>query len=191
MVMPEVERIRSFIAVELAESVRAAIGTLQGQLAGAGADVRWVGAGGMHVTLKFLGSVDAPRLERVHACVAAALAGQPALHVRARGVGAFPSLRRPSVLWVGLQAEGLAALARRIDTAVTGLGFAPEARAFTPHVTLGRMKSLRGWDALHAQLAAHLDDDFGDSAIGAVTIFRSTLRPAGSLYTVLWTISLN
>lgn len=189
--MPEVERIRSFIAVELAESVRAAIGTVQRELAGVNADVRWVRADGMHVTFKFLGAVEAPRLARVHAALAAALQARPALHVRAHGLGAFPSLRRPRVLWVGLQAEGLTALAARIDAAVAPLGFAPEARAFTPHVTLGRMNSLRGWGALEARFAAHLHDDFGSSDIGAVSIFRSTLRPTGSIYTVLWTISLN
>jgi len=189
--MPEAERIRSFIAVELAESVRAAIGTLQRGLAGVAADVRWVRTEAMHVTLKFLGAVEAPRLERVHAAVAAALAAQPSLHLRAHGVGAFPSLRRPRVLWVGLQAEGLVGLAARVDAALTPLGFAPEARPFAPHVTLGRVNSLRGWDALEARLGAHLDDDFGDSDLDAVTIFRSTLRPTGSIYTVLWTISLN
>jgi len=189
--MPEAERIRSFIAVDLAESVRAAISALQRDLAGAGADVRWVRSEGMHVTLKFLGAVEAPRLERVYAAVATALGAEPALHVRARGVGAFPSLRRPRVLWVGLHGDGLAALAARVDAAVIPLGFTPEDRGFTPHVTLGRVNSRRGWETLHGRIAAHLDADFGDSDIDAVTIFRSTLRPAGSVYTVLWKISLN
>jgi 2'-5' RNA ligase len=190
MVTPERERMRSFIAVDLAEPVRAAIGTLQRELAAVHADVRWVRTEGMHVTLKFLGAVEAPRLERVHVAVGAALQAQPALHVQARGVGGFPSLRRPRVLWVGLQAEGLVDLAARVDAAVTSLGFEAEPRAFTPHVTLGRVTSLRGWEPLEAQLKGHLDDDFGGSDVDAVTIYRSTLRPTGAVYTALWTIAL-
>jgi 2'-5' RNA ligase len=189
--MSETERIRSFIAIDLAEPVRAAIGALQRELAGMQADIRWMRVEGMHVTLKFLGAVDAPRLDAVHATVKTALHAQPALHVRAHGVGAFPSLRRPRVLWVGLQADGLVELAARADAAVTPLGFEPEKRAFTPHVTLGRVNTLRRWPALEAQLAGHLDDDFGSSDIDAVTIYRSTLRPTGAVYTPLWTMSLN
>ena len=188
--MPEAPRIRSFIAIDLAEPVRAAIGALQHELAGAKADVRWMRAEGMHVTLKFLGAVDAPRLDAIHAAVESALQNQPALHVRARGVGAFPSLRRPRVLWVGLQAEGLVELAARVDAAVTPLGFESERRPFTPHVTVGRVNSLRGWASLETQFTAHLDDAFGGSDIDAVTIYRSTLRPAGSVYTPLWTMPL-
>jgi len=189
--MSETERIRSFIAIDLAEPVRAAIASLQRELARANADVRWVRREGMHVTLKFLGAVEAPRLERVHEAVETALHTQPALHVRAHGVGAFPSLRRPRVLWVGLEAEGLVELAAQIDAAVTPLGFEPEKRSFTPHATLGRVNSLRRWAALEAQLATHIDDDFGSSDVDAVTIYRSTLRPTGSIYTPLWTMSLN
>jgi 2'-5' RNA ligase len=189
--LSETERIRSFIAIDLAEPVRAAIASLQRELARANADVRWVRVEGMHVTLKFLGAVDAPRLDRVHAAVATTLHLQPALPIRAHGVGAFPSLHRPRVLWVGLQSEGLVELAARIDAAVTPLGFEPEQRPFTPHATLGRVNSLRRWAALEAQLATHIDDDFGRSDVDAVRIYRSTLRPTGSIYTPLWTMSLN
>src|SRR5262249_49281409 len=119
--MPEAERIRSFIALELAEPVRAAIGALQRELAATPADVRWVRAEGLHVTLKFLGAVESPHLERVHAAMDGALYNQPTLHVNARGVGAFPSLRRPRVLWIGLEGKGLVELAAAVDAALTPL----------------------------------------------------------------------
>jgi RNA 2',3'-cyclic 3'-phosphodiesterase len=191
MGMSEAERIRSFIAIDLAEPVRAAIATLQRELAGTNADVRWVRTESMHVTLRFLGAVEAERLNRVHAAVAAALQAQPPLDVRAHGVGAFPSLRRPRVLWAGLQSAGLVELAACVDATTTALGFAPELRAFTPHITLGRVNSQRGWGPLETQLTSHLDDDFGASTIEAVTIYRSTLRPTGAIYTPLWTMTLN
>jgi 2'-5' RNA ligase len=182
--------IRSFVAVDLAAPVRHAVAELQSALARVKADVRWVRAEGLHVTLKFLGSVEAARLERVHEALAVAVADKPALHVRVRDLGAFPGWRRPRVVWVGLQGEGLAELARSIDAALVALDFERERRAFTAHLTLGRVNSLRGWQRLEEVCKAHLDDNFGESEINAVTIYRSTLQRGGAVYTALWTIPL-
>ncbi len=184
-------KIRSFIAVDLSAAVRAALGRLLDELRALKCDVRWVRVEGMHVTLKFLGWVDVTRLAQVHDSVAAAVASEPALRVRARGLGAFPGWRRPRVLWVGLEGDGLPALARVVETAVNGLGFEPERRAFTPHITLGRVGGMRGWSRVEEVFKTHLSDDFGESLIDAVTIYRSTLRPQGAVYTPLWTISLS
>src|SRR5512139_1568460 len=145
MLAPEDAKIRSFIAVDLDASVQAALRRLLAQCAELRCEVRWVRAAGLHVTLKFLGWVAPARLEQVHATLSTAVAEQPPLPVRARGLGAFPSWRRPRVLWVGLEAEGLAALAARVDEAMSRLGFEPEKRAFTPHITLGRVHGMRGW----------------------------------------------
>jgi 2'-5' RNA ligase len=182
--------IRSFVAVDLDAPVRRAVSDLQGALRRTNADVRWVRPEGLHVTLKFLGAVDPARLERVHAALAADLRDQPALHVSVRGLGAFPTWRRPRVVWIGLHGEGVAALAARIDATLAPLGFAPEQRAFTPHLTLARVNSPRGWPRLEEACKAHLDDDFGASDIGAVTIYRSTLQRGGAVYAPLWTIAL-
>jgi len=185
------EGIRSFIAVDLQAPVREAVGALQARLARLKADVRWVRPTGMHVTLKFLGPVEPARLERVHTNVVAAVRGRPALQLRVHGLGAFPSWRRPRVLWVGLEGDGLVGLAAAIDTAVQPLDFEPEQRGFTPHVTLGRVNSLRGWPHLEELVKTHLDDDFGVSTVSAVIIYRSTLRPEGAVYAPLWTIPLS
>ncbi len=190
MCPPEAERIRSFIAVDLAAPVRTALRRLIDELARPKADIRWVRAEGLHITLKFLGWVEAARLEKVHAALAAAIADQAALQLRAHGLGAFPSLRRPRVLWVGLEGAGLAELAARVEAAMVRMGFEAEKRAFTPHVTLGRVSSLRGWARVEELFKAHLDDEFGESGVDTVVIYRSTLRPDGALYTPLWTIPL-
>jgi RNA 2',3'-cyclic 3'-phosphodiesterase len=182
--------IRSFIAVDLDAPVRQAVNVLQGELRRINADVRWVRPEGLHVTLKFLGSVDPGRLERLHAALASSLRDQPALQVRVRGLGAFPDWRRPRVVWVGLHSVGLAVLAALVDGALGPLGFERERRAFTPHLTLARVNSLRGWPPLEEACKAHLDDDFGASDIGAVTIYRSTLQRGGAVYAPLWTIAL-
>ena len=187
---PASTHIRSFIAVDLDTPVQQAVRTLQSELARISADVRWVRAEGMHVTLKFLGAVEPPRLERVHETLASAVCEQPALQVQVQGLGAFPSWRRPRVVWVGLHGDGLVELAARVDDALAVLGFEREQRAFTPHLTLGRVNSLRGWPRLEEACKAHLDDDFGASDISAVTIYRSTLQRGGAVYTSLWTIPL-
>jgi len=187
----ESERIRSFVAIDVAPPVLKALQELREQLLRVKADVRWVRPEGLHATLKFLGYVEAPHLEKVQATLAAAVRTQAALQVHAYGLGAFPSLRRPRVLWVGLQGEGLVGLARCVDAALEPLGFEREPRGFTPHITLGRVNSLRGWPRLEEELKAHLADDFGDSAVDSVTIYRSTLRPEGAAYTPLWTIPLS
>ncbi len=184
-------RIRSFIAVDLDAPVQRAVRELQGELARINADVRWVRPEGLHVTLKFLGSVEAARLERVHATLAAAMAGQPALHAKVRGLGAFPSWRRPRVVWVGLRGDGMVELAARVEDALAPLGFEREQRAFTPHLTLGRVNSPRGWPRLEEVCKTHLDDDFGESDIDAVSIYRSMLQRGGAVYTLLWTIPLD
>jgi RNA 2',3'-cyclic 3'-phosphodiesterase len=187
----ESTRIRSFVAIDVEAPIRTALGVLQEEFARTRADVRWVRADGLHVTLKFLGYVEEPRLEQVRAVLTAALAGQAALRVQVHGVGAFPSMRRPRVLWVGLEGAGLPELAVRVEEALSSAGFAKEKREFTPHVTLGRVNSLRGWSALEETCKAHLDDDFGSSDVDAVTIYRSTLRPDGAFYSSLFTIPLN
>lgn len=186
----ETERIRCFIAVDLEPQVRAGLRALIEEFARCKSDVRWVRGEGVHVTLKFLGWVEAPRLEPIHAAVAAAVGDRPALRVRARGLGAFPSLRRPRVLWVGLEGDGLAPLAAAVEAAMQPLGFEPEKRGFTPHVTLGRVNGMRGWSRVEEMFKTHLSDDFGESAVTAVVIYRSTLRPDGAIYTPLWTIPL-
>jgi RNA 2',3'-cyclic 3'-phosphodiesterase len=188
--VPEDSRIRSFVAVDVAAPVRAALQELLDELASAEGNVRWVRAQGVHVTLKFLGWVAARRLRRVRDALAAVAAAHAPVQLRLKGLGGFPSLRRPRVLWVGADGAGLAALARGVDVALAAEGFAAEARPFAPHLTLGRVKSLRRWPRLEALLQAHLSDDFGASPVEALTVYRSTLRSDGAVYTPLWTIPL-
>lgn len=188
--MSESERIRSFVAIDVAPPVLKALQGLRAELARHQADVRWVRPEGLHATLKFLGSVETPRLEKVRAAIETAVREHAALCVRVRGLGAFPSLHRPRVLWVGMEGDGLVELAAAVDAALAQLGFEPEKRAFTPHITLGRVNSLHGWPSLEEDVKAHLDDDFGDSDVTAVTIYQSTLRRDGAVYSALWTIPL-
>ena len=188
--MKQSERIRSFIAVDIGVEVRAALSKVTRVLARSDADARWVRPEGMHATLKFLGGVDSNRLDQVHDALVTAADGHGALRLHVAGLGAFPSLRRPRVLWAGLHCPGLRELAASIDEALVPLGFEPEKRAFNAHVTLARLRSLRGWENLAPAVEAHAEDEFGRVAVAAVVLYRSTLRRDGAVYTPLWTIPL-
>ncbi|MBM4254933.1 MAG: RNA 2',3'-cyclic phosphodiesterase [Deltaproteobacteria bacterium] len=144
----------------------------------------------MHLTLKFLGDISREQVEAILAALRTALSEQPTLHVHAQGLGAFPNLKRPKVLWAGLRGEGLVILQEKVESALVPLDFPREDRGFTPHLTLGRVRSLRGWEQVFAVVRQHEHAQFGDSAIDRVTVYQSTLRPDGAVYSPLGTVPL-
>ena len=179
---------RTFLAVEVAAPIHAALVDLKRELAESGAAVRWVRDDGLHATIKFLGAIPEAQLPALRAAATAAVGGTPPLPATVRGLGVFPTLKRPRVVWVGIDCTALTPIAAALDTALAALGFAPEARAFRAHVTLGRVKSTQGWARLETALHAHWLDDFGRCEIAELTAFCSDLRRDGAVYTKLWTI---
>src|SRR5262245_35837017 len=131
---------RAFIAIELDPSVRAALAAIRDDALVTGSGVRWTKAESLHLTRKLLGSVEGPHVEAVVGAMRAAVAGTNAFSLTARGLGCFPSLRAPRVLWAGLDEEPvLFALAERTERECRGLGFPSEGRAFRSHITLARI----------------------------------------------------
>jgi 2'-5' RNA ligase len=188
--MADTARVRAFIAVDLCAEVHQAVLRLKTELAQVRSDVRWVRDDGLHATMKFLGSLPAKRLDEVRDALTGALAPISRFAMQVRGLGAFPSIERPRVVWVGLEGASLAELARAIDAALAPLGFPREARPFHPHVTLGRVGGSRGWVAVERILKRHWADEFGVSPVSTVTTYRSELRPGGAVYSPLWTTAL-
>lgn len=179
--------IRSFIAVEAADEVITRLTALQEALRGAGADVGWASPAGLHVTLKFLGNVDEARVPALTVALAAVAGRHAPFAIRLVGVGAFPDPRRPRIVWVGVTegADSLRALAADVDAAMVAAGFPPEERPFRAHVTLGRVRSLRGLEHLTPLLDRHAADDCGAQPVTAITCMRSDLSPQGARYTAL------
>jgi 2'-5' RNA ligase len=183
-------KIRSFLAVELTPELRAKIADLLGRLQkGAqftGAHPVWVKPENVHLTLKFLGQTDdAQRLAVTAAMRAAARRHGPHV-VRIKGLGVFPSERAPRVLWVAVKrCDPLLALQRDVEAAVEPLGWPPEGRAFSPHLTLARIKSQRRSQALMSVVESHSRWEIGDWPIREVVLFQSMLHPSGSIYTLL------
>ncbi|OFV87679.1 MAG: 2'-5' RNA ligase [Acidobacteria bacterium RBG_16_68_9] len=186
----ESKRVRAFLAVEVAAPIHAAVVALRNELASTGAGVRWVGDAGLHATIKFLGAVEPDQIEAIARALTPIVGCAPAFTVRVRGLGVFPTLRRPRVIWVGLEGAEFPPLARAVEQTLAPLGFPPERRPFQPHLTLGRVQGARGWPRLETAMKVRWTDDFGSCVVRELIAYRSDLRPDGAIYTRLWTIPL-
>lgn len=178
------ERVRSFIAVavppEAAELIRAA----QERLRKAEPRIKWVNPAGFHLTLKFLGEVEMGRLTATWETVDGALEGMGAFSMRFRGVGAFPSLSRPRVVWAGV-AEGareLSEVAKRVERACSEHEFEVESRPFAAHLTLGRAREPGPNPALTELMKELADAELGQAAVDRVLLMRSELTRQGAIY---------
>ncbi|HEX9763952.1 MAG TPA: RNA 2',3'-cyclic phosphodiesterase [Candidatus Acidoferrales bacterium] len=176
---------RLFVALELGETVRAAVRDLIGRLQRARADVRWVRPEGMHLTLKFIGEVPEDKLEPIRAALGGVTSPKP-VTLEFRELGYFPNERRPHVLWVGIEAsDNLANLAGQLEAALEPLGIEREERDYVPHLTLGRFKSAKRADKLQEEIAALASTEFGRVETSEFFLFQSKLSPAGAQYTKL------
>ena len=148
-------------------------------------DVAWVAPDNFHLTLKFLGPVDSERIATLTEALTSAAAACTPFKLELGGLGAYPSPARPRVLWAGLAtgAAPAAAVAMRIDEALAELGFKREARAFSPHVTLGRVRQPHAQPRLREALAA--TRVVGVVEVARVSLMRSDLSPRGARYTEL------
>jgi 2'-5' RNA ligase len=183
--------LRLFVALEPPAAVRERLAAVQAALRrGAGraaSEVRWVAPENVHLTLQFLGAVAEERAAAVAGAVAAAASGARPLDLHVRGAGAFPTPRRPRVLWAGLAGDldALAALAKDLGGRLAPLGFPPEERLFRAHLTLGRARDPRGARGLEAAVAAAAGADAGAWRAEDLVLFRSHLSPKGPRYEAL------
>ena len=184
--------IRTFIAVEIAPMTIASITSAITQLKPKLPAIRWVAPANFHLTVKFLGDIEASQVDAIGAALQLALALFPRCTINAKGLGVFPELRQPKILWVGFFGDELARLAASIDRALLALGFFAEPREFTPHLTIGRWRHVdRPADNLKQELARWRDRDFGATIVDRVILFHSALKPTGAVYSQLKVIKLN
>jgi 2'-5' RNA ligase len=184
--------IRAFIAIELDSASLEALSAVQARLKkqpGAQA-VKWVAAGGIHLTLKFIGDLESGRIPQVLEAVQRAVAGESPFGLVIQDLGGFPNLQRPNVVWAGVrgQTEIASRIAQRLEEGCARLGIAREERPFTPHLTLGRVRREAGPDErrLVGDAVRRLQSGaFGRLTVGAVSLMRSELRPAGAVYSEL------
>ncbi len=168
---------RCFIAVELSESIRRAIGALQQRHAGVGTGVRWVHPEQIHLTLKFLGEAPEGDVAAIAAAIGEVAAKASPFAFGVRSAGCFPPHGSAKVFWVGVDEPtgALARLAAGIDGACAGLGYAPEQRAYTPHLTVARVKDFRAGHGVRDACRAEAGFDAGTQAVREVVLFQSIL----------------
>lgn len=177
---------RLFIALNFPPAVRDALWDATTPLRQQGLPVNWVRGEGIHVTLKFLGEVEDERAVELTAALQRAATGARTLTLAVGGFGVFPDFRRPRVVWAGIEPEpGLEILQHRVEQEFAPLGFPTEARAFRPHVTLGRARREarpRDFAGLEATLARL---EFAQTVVvSALDLMQSTLRSGGAVYNV-------
>lgn len=190
---------RLFVALDIPEAVRAALGAfiakmrpaceniLAGSKRSPRPSARWARIEAAHITLKFIGEVPAETVEPIKAALARIRFPGP-IEITFRNVGFFPDDRRPRIFWAGIEADAqLGALAAAIETSLEPLGIAREQRVFSPHLTLARVESPRGLGLLRDAIAAAKPLDFGSTVAKDFHLYQSTLKPAGTEYTRLAT----
>jgi 2'-5' RNA ligase len=181
-------RTRTFIALDVGKEIRTRLVALQESLARTEAEVKWVEPENLHVTLLFLGEVDHRDITAVCRAVAGAAATQPVFPLTVEKVSCFGSPRRPRTLWAGVGAgtQEVVALHDALEPPLLDLGcYRREERQYTPHITLGRVKSDRPNSDLATALAKKADWRGGETVVREVHVMGSELTPHGPVYTVL------
>ncbi len=180
-------RTRTFVGVDIGSDIRARVASLQKKLAAIEPDVKWTETENLHITLCFLGEVDDREIPTVCRLVQGAAKGHAPFPMTVETVGAFPHLRTPRILWVGVNdgADVLTALHDGLEPGFEGLGYRREERRYKPHVTLGRVRGDKTGPKLAAALAAQANWHAGETTVQEILVMGSHLGPQGPRYTVL------
>ena len=182
---------RAFIAIDLPANVRSSLAEAQEMLKSFGFRAKWVRPQNIHLTLKFLGNIDLDHIDKIIAAMTLTANDFSGFSLFAKEIGVFPNIRRPRVIWAGLngQLEILKNLQQTLDGHLAGAGFAKETRAFKGHLTLGRVKgkiaSARMKTAID-QLKGFESESF---EIREIVLFKSELRPTGAVYSKVQSVA--
>jgi 2'-5' RNA ligase len=188
--------IRAFIAIDLTPEIRQRLDQVMASLKNRleGVPVRWVPAHNIHLTLKFLGDVSVANLNMLKNVLKTEVDGHHSFEISVGGIGAFPNARHARVIWTGIEAPGeLMQVQKGIENAMARLGYSPEDRPFSAHLTLGRVSrnatprdAHQIGDALEATKVGFL----GVAQVNQIHLYRSELKPTGSVYTDIFTAQL-
>src|SRR5208337_853639 len=178
-------RIRTFIAIDVDQAIRDRLTALQARLGKDGTEVKWVEPENLHITLLFLGEVDDRELPAVCRTVAEGCQGHAPFTMSVEKVGCFGNPRRPRTLWTGVGAgtQEIVALHDALETPLLELGcYRREDRPYTPHLTLGRVKSDQATDKLALAMAKQAGWQGGETTVREVLVMSSELSSRGPTY---------
>lgn len=189
--------IRAFIAIDLSPEIQRRLEEVAGQLKQhlPGVPVRWVPVENVHLTLKFLGDVSSSNLEMLKRILETEVHNHHHFEISVGELGAFPSERRPRVIWVGVEAPAeLSAIQHGIEAETARLGYPAEERAFSPHLTLGRVArnaTPQNINQISRVLTSYKIGFLGATRVQAVHLYRSDLGAGGAIYTQLFSAMLS
>ncbi len=146
----------------------------------------------MHLTLKFFGEIEDRRITKIEKSLDMAVDGISTFSLSVSGMGTFPDMRRPRVIWIGLKEDGsnLFRLQKGVEEELKNIGFPSDDRRFTPHITLGRIRSNKNIDKLLKLIEEEKTSELGSFKVSEVHLIKSELKPAGAEYTELYSIIL-
>jgi 2'-5' RNA ligase len=194
------ENIRAFIAIELSDPIKASLSSLIAKLRSkehhSAKYVKWVDPKGIHLTLKFLGNVTPDQVPRIIDAITPSAESLSPLKLQLGKLGVFPNLQRPRVIWVAITGEvkPLITLQQDIDQALAPLGFPPEGRSFSPHLTIGRLREQATpmeRSSIGSLIPATEFEGGPILEIDQINLMKSTLTPSGAIYNRLASIKLH
>jgi 2'-5' RNA ligase len=181
------DTIRCFIAIELSPDNQEKLNPIIKELKTSGADVKWVKPENIHLTLIFLGHADAKQISEIEKILEATAKEFAKFEFQLSELGAFPKITSPRVIWVNAQ-EPIGIIKKivsQLEEKLEKLGFAKEDREFTPHITIGRVRSSRGRIYLKDKLETTKISSAIIQQVDKITLFKSTLTPSGPIYEIL------
>jgi 2'-5' RNA ligase len=188
--------IRTFIAIELPVEVKNDLKQLVTNLKNKEAcPAKWVDSDAIHLTLKFLGNIGPDKIDLIKQIMRESAAATGPFHLQLGGLGAFPNLNRAQVVWVGITGDldNLESLQQKLEQGLAGVGFTPERRPFTPHLTLARVRetaTLSQRQLLGERISGQLWESSFKIGVDSYSLMRSQLSRSGAVYTQLASIDL-
>jgi 2'-5' RNA ligase len=183
---------RTFVSIEISEEIKERIEALVSRMKLMLTPIRWVEKKNLHVTLKFTGWMADEKLPELEKCVTDSIKGSAPFTLSFAGIGAFPTLKRPRVIWVGTKdgADASRQIADKIENKMGEKGLREEEKEFTPHLTIGHIKEKIDVASLSKFVEEHGETDFGSMEVDHVSIMKSTLRRTGPIYEEIKRIKL-
>ena len=187
MVFDMQQSIRTFIALELPPAVTSLLHKVQQDLKRLNIRARWVRPENIHLTLKFLGDINPDDIDKIGAAMTGAAIEFPPVTLSVRGVGVFPGIKRPRIIWVGLGGgiRSLLALQNRLEQELARVGFPKDKRSFKAHLTLGRIKQSVTPAVIRQMISEYASLNSDEFICDQIFLFKSDLKPSGAVYSKL------
>ena len=184
--------LRCFIALEIPRDIKASLSFMLDRLKKSGADIKWLADDNIHLTLKFLGNTEDALIEPLKKSLSKKISFYNQFYITITGTGSFPDKRHPRVIWAGIQEPSLLKrLQKEVEDVTAELGFPAEKKEFSPHLTLGRVRSQRRVVEALKILDEFATYKFGEAEINSIVLMKSELKPGGAQHTCLAEIFFN